>query len=62
MRRGNTQIMPTEASVLVRVSEVGPNSKLTFLVEPWKLYSEDKIEFRSQGNVKGQLVNLEGSE
>ncbi|CZR59369.1 uncharacterized protein PAC_09261 [Phialocephala subalpina] len=58
-RRGSTQGMPTEASVLVRVYNVGKNSQVTFLVEPWKLYTEDKIEFRYQGTVKGQPVNTE---
>jgi hypothetical protein len=52
--------MPTEASVLVRVYDIGQNSKVSFLVEPWKLYTEDRIEFRYQGNVKGQPVNTEG--
>lgn len=47
--------MPAEASVIARVYNIGQNSKVAFLVEPWKLYSEDRIEFRYQGNVKCRL-------
>ncbi len=51
--------MPTEALVLVRVFDVGDNPKVAFFAEPWRLYTEDLIEFRCQGNVKGQPVKTE---
>jgi len=48
--------MPTEALVLVRVHNVGENPEISFLVEPWKQYIEEKLVFNCKGPVKGRPI------
>lgn len=41
---------------IIRVSNVGTNPEITFIVDPWQSYHRGQLVFRSDGKIKAQLA------
>lgn len=51
--------MPTDVLILVRVFDIENSPKVAFLIDPWRMYQQDRLGFMCDGFMKGRMIQQE---